>query len=266
MGHAVSSLGNALQILNLLDRQNPVLRVGEVGRSLDLPKSSVSRLLKTMAENGLLAREVNGMGYVAGPLARKLGELSLTRRGLLDLVENAAERLIQEFGFVCYIGMIADSQLLIIRRRHGSHPALLMWDVGQRAPLLQSAGGWVLLSRLPESEALDIVALHGGDGAPSPNRLSQKLARVRREGGCFVTNAATRGVATAATAVCDPSRNEFLAISLAYPIADVDAEIRSRISLRIREEAAEIGKQLGDDYWAEFHFANVDIDHEIRDI
>lgn len=262
----MSSLENALQILSLMDRDNPVLRVGEVCRSLDLPKSSVSRLLKAMAENGLLSREINGMGYVPGPLAKRLGELSLTRRGLLDLVDNAAERLIQEFGFVCYIGMIADGQLLIIRRRHGNHPALLMWDVGQRASLLQSAGGWVLLSRLPESEALELVAQYGGDDAPAPSRLAQKLSRVRREGGCFVTNAATRGVATAATAVCDPSRNEFLAISLAYPIAAVDADIRSRIALRIRVETAQIGEQIGDNYWASYRFTDVDIDHEIRDI
>ena len=62
----MSSIENGLRILALLTDERPSLRVGEVGRDLDIPKASVSRLLKSLADAGLLERDDrDGTYYVA---------------------------------------------------------------------------------------------------------------------------------------------------------------------------------------------------------
>ena len=239
----MSSLENALNILNLLDRQNSTLRVGEVSRALRLPKSTVSRLLNTMAASGLLARESDGFGFVPGPKARLLGELSLTQSGLLDLVERAAERLIQEFGFVCYIGMIADGEFLVIRRKHSSHPLLLLRDVGSRLPIPEAAGGIALLARLSDQEVAAIITRR------QMGKVQGTLAGIRMEGTYLKVNPVNH-VGTVAAAVADPSRDEFLSISFAYPIAATDAKLRQKILERVRTEVAQVGTELGDPFWS----------------
>ena len=241
----MSSLENALNILNLLDRENSTLRVGEVSRALRLPKSTVSRLLKTMATSGLLAREPEGFGFLPGPKARLLGELSLSQSGLLDLVERTAERLIQEFGFVCYIGMIADGEFLVIRRKHSSHPLLLLRDVGSRLPILETAGGIALLARLPDQEVAAIITRH------QMGEVQGTLAGIREEGMYLKVNT-TNHVGTVAAAVADPNRDEFLSISFAYPIPATDAKLRKKIQERVRTEVIQVGTELGDPYWNNF--------------
>jgi DNA-binding IclR family transcriptional regulator len=239
----MSSLENALNILTLLDRQNSTLRVGEVSRALRLPKSTVSRLLKTMAASGLLARESDGFGFVPGPKSRLLGELSLTQSGLLDLVERAAERLIQEFGFVCYIGMIADGEFLVIRRKHSIHPLMLLRDVGVRLPIPEAAGGIALLARLPDQEVAAVITRH------QMRKVRGTLAGIRMEGTYSRVNTANQ-VGTVAAAVADPSRDEFLSISFSYPMAATDAKLRQKILERVRTEVAQVGTELGDPCWS----------------
>ncbi len=103
----MSSLENGLAIIGLLNAGHPVLRVGEVCRKLDMPKSSVSRLLRTMSEFGLLEREANDVGYVVGPRALLLGKLYTSRHGMLALAGGMLDELIAEFGFTGYVSVLS---------------------------------------------------------------------------------------------------------------------------------------------------------------
>src|SRR5690349_4827759 len=118
----MSSLDKGLRVLGLLNKRRPVLRVGEVCRALDIPKSSASRLLRAMADHGMLSPERQGAGYVVGPRAFELAGLYLSCNSLLDQVDAAVERLVGEFGFVGYICKLDADDLLILRRRHGHYP------------------------------------------------------------------------------------------------------------------------------------------------
>lgn len=72
----MSSLETGLQILNVLSAGRPILRVGEVCRELGIPKSSVSRLMRTLSDFGLLERDPQNQGYVAGPQVLLMANLS----------------------------------------------------------------------------------------------------------------------------------------------------------------------------------------------
>ena len=78
----MSSLENGLAILGLLDADRPVLRVGEVGRRLGLPKSSVSRLLKALCIAGLVEYTGDTGGYVVGSRALGLAAAYSSRHRL----------------------------------------------------------------------------------------------------------------------------------------------------------------------------------------
>ena len=64
----MNSVGNVAKVLRLFTPDRSVLSVTEVSQLLALPKSSTSRLLKAMAETGLLAATGQGAGYSVGHL------------------------------------------------------------------------------------------------------------------------------------------------------------------------------------------------------
>src|SRR5260221_12031362 len=62
----MNSVGNVARVLRLFTPERSVLSVSEVAQLLTLPKSSSSRLLKAMAETGLLTITETAAGYAAG--------------------------------------------------------------------------------------------------------------------------------------------------------------------------------------------------------
>jgi len=246
----MSSLDNGLRVLALLSKQRPVLRVGEVCRTLEIPKSSASRLLRTMATHGLLEQEVQGPGYVVGPRAFELAGLYLSRNNLIDLIDEAVDRLVAEFSFVGYVCRLADNDLLILRRRQGSYPLRMLRDVGERVPAFQTAVGRALLAYGSDDQARATIA-RDPIWAPRIDVAIAKLGQIRKLG--VVTSLSTHrpGVMATAAAVRDggSGSGEMLAFSVSFPAGAADEATRARIAARVREEASRIGILLDDRAW-----------------
>jgi DNA-binding IclR family transcriptional regulator len=246
----MSSLDKGLQILGLLSRQRTTLRVGEVCRSLDIPKSSASRLLRTMSNSGLLMQEPGGQGYVVGPRALELAGLYLAGHGLIELMEMIVDRLVAEFGFVGYISVIDGGDLLILRRKYGTYPLRVVRDVGQRVFAYHTAAGRALLARGTDDEARAII-----DKDPQwrsrAEEAMDEVRRIRRSGVTTSTSSFTPGIAATAAAFADPHTGEMMSVSISFPLTATDHDSRIRIRTRMREEAHHVGRLIGDRFWTE---------------
>lgn len=242
----LSSLGNALQIVSLLGPDRPVLRVGEVCRDLGLPKSSVSRLLKALGESGLLERESDGPGYVAGRRALELGELYVSRHSLLDLIDHTIGRIVKTFGFAGYAGILSGRELVIIRVRHGSYPLRLVHPVGTRLRSFDTAIGQALLSRLSEAEAAEAV---GSEHSADEGAVRQTLDEVYCSGVAQAESAVVPGIAAIGAAVRKPDGREAIGFSISFPVGAVSQEEYRDMALWIRAEAAAVAARIGDSYW-----------------
>jgi DNA-binding IclR family transcriptional regulator len=64
----MNTVENIARVLRLFTPERSVLSVTEVAQLLGLPKSSTSRLLKAMAESGLLTSADITTGYAVGNL------------------------------------------------------------------------------------------------------------------------------------------------------------------------------------------------------
>jgi DNA-binding IclR family transcriptional regulator len=245
----VSSLENGLEILSLLSKERPILRVGEVCRELGMPKSTVSRLLKTLSEYGLLERGNRDLGYSAGRRALALAELYLAERSLLDLIDVATDALISEFQFAAYAAILSGPDLIILKVKHGRYPLRLVQDVGKPMPAYSTAIGRALLARRSDDEAIDLI---GERAAGKINRaaIRKELAEIRKTGVAATSSAVIPGIAAFGAAVASPSKDEMLGFSISFPTTAADDVLRSRMMRRIREEAHAIGLRSGDPYWS----------------
>ena len=228
MGH-MSSLESALQILDLLAPGRRSLRVSEVCRRLDMPKSSVSRLLRALAESGLLERAEDG-GYDVGPRAVRLAALYDGRHGMREAVVRALDRLVEEFGFTGFVSALSGSAIVLLHVREGTHPLRYVREAGTRLPAWKTAMGHVLLARLSEAAVANRMR-----DAPDVDlaRLQRELAAVRRRGFVLAGSVLTQGATTIAAAITDPASREPIALALAYPDSAADSNCREAMTAAI---------------------------------
>lgn len=249
----MSSLDKALQILGRYSADRAVLGVTEVAAEIGLPKSSVSRLMKSMAEAGLLEPSQKRRGYSPGPLAFRLGNLYLKDDKVLDLVERASGRLAEEFGLTSYVGVLDGTEVVLVGVRQGSYPVRLVLPKGMRIPAHVTAVGLALLARLPDEEIL-----HRYPGTVAYSETGQvnsaaeilALSRQARTDGYARTEGVTyRGFNALAVAVANESDGHLFSFSLSCPQELYTPEMQARMRACMIAEARGIGLAVGDPYW-----------------
>ena len=234
----MSSLENGLAALALLSGGRPVLRVGEVARDLALPKASASRLLRSLADAGVLEREVNAPGYVAGPRSMLLGNLYSDRNTLLKRVDAALDELVGTYGFTGFASVLSGPEIVLLDVKQGSYPLRYVREAGAVLPSWRTTMGTALLSRLTEAEIRE--RFKGHMKAPDVAALVARLAPLR-DARIFVdVSVLTPGIVTISTVAGDQRAGNPIAMAIAFPENAADETLRQRMAASLDAKAAEI--------------------------
>lgn len=249
----MSSLDKALQILGCFSSERVVIGVSPVAEELGMPKSSVSRLMKSMCEAGLLERPIGHRGYSPGVMAFRLGNLYQKQHRLPDLVERAVARLVEEFGLTGYTGVLDGTDIVLTGVRQGSYPVRLVLPKGMRIPGHVTAIGLAILAHLPDAKvrALYPAEIHYSETGQTSSAadIIRDVERVRAAGVAAVQGITYPGFNAVGTAVESAEEGQIIGFSLSYPQEIQTPELIADISRRIAEAAREIGASVGDPYW-----------------
>jgi DNA-binding IclR family transcriptional regulator len=248
----MSSIENGLRILALLTDERPSLRVGEVGRDLEIPKASVSRLLKNLADAGLLERDERDGNYYVGEKALDLGRLFLARHTLLELIANALEDLVKEFGFTGHAGIVSARDRVLLSAKQGWYPLQHTGSIAERKPAYDSIIGRSILARMPDAKLLNQLGFADADQVVDGlhgRELLREMEAIRRSRIAFSSDLVTPGISSVGGAVADPGRDEVMGFCLSYPTAAVDDRLEERIVKAVTARAMEIGRKLRDPVW-----------------
>ena len=249
----MSSLENGLRILCLLSEQRPVLRVGEVSSELDMPKASVSRSMKALADAGMLHREERDQGYTAGDKVLDLAALYLLRHNLLDLIKEALDDLVREFGFTGHAGVVVGHERVLLAAQQGSYALQHTGAVAERKPAFDSIIGRAILARLDDETALARLAAGKREGIlarMSDEDVRAELAAVRLGRIARSSSLITPGISSIGAAVADPGRNEVMGFCLSFPTVAADAATQDRIAERVAQHAHALGQRMRDPEWS----------------
>jgi DNA-binding IclR family transcriptional regulator len=251
----MSSLDNALRILGCFSSERVVLGVTSVAEELDLPKSSVSRLMKAMAEAGLLEQPAGHRGYSPGVLAFRLGNLYQRQHNVPDLVERGVARLVDEFGLTGYIGVLDGTDIVLTGVRQGTYPVRLVLPKGMRIPAHVTAIGLAILAHYPADRVREMfpceVRYSETGQINSPDEIGTLVADVRERGIAAIQGMTYRGFNAVGAAVGSVEEGQIIGFSLSYPQDVQTDDLVRRMRERMWETAAEIGGRNGDPFWLE---------------
>lgn len=251
----MKTVSNILKILRCLSAESPELAVTEVSKRTNLPKSTVSRILNTLCEGGLMERDPVSRRFRCGLLAFELGALYQAQSSVLDVVQVALRELVEETGYMGYLAVLRGGDTVILRNHQGRHPVRFVVEPGRRQPAYASAVGKALLARRADT---DIRALY-----PDPfirptsltvrtvDELLGQMALDRQRLWSEACEETFAGFGAFGAAFQARDGGQAVAFSISYPINSVSATTRGALLDALLATARRAGGKIGDPWWLE---------------
>lgn len=243
-GAGVQVIARAARVLNVVSEHPTGMTLGEIAKRVALPRSTVQRIVKALADEDLL-RAGGNEGVRLGPaFLRLIGRLHT------DVVTVAApflQALSESIGETVTLGRASGSELAFIHVAVAEQELRVVPRVGTNLPLVTTAGGKAILALGSDQQAAQQL--------PPPRTeqdwqaLVADLARIRQCGYALDDNDTTPGVLSLAVGI-DTLLGRF-AISVPSPAARLDKAGKARIVeqlLQCRDLLlTEIGRSQGAD-------------------
>ena len=183
------SLRRGLSVLRLLTRVGPGgLRMGEVGRRLDLNKATAIRLTRALVEEGFVLRDRASGCYRLGPEAFAVGLAAEPSYELQRLAAPALRALAVETGDTVFFSVLHGYESICLSRDEGDFPIRnQLIKAGDRWPLGVGGGACAILAALCDEEVDDVLArnaeLRAARFPQCTDEVIRKLIRETREKG-----------------------------------------------------------------------------------
>lgn len=229
----MSSLESAVGVLRCFSTSRTELTVTEVAQMLRLPKSNISRLLRSMREVGLLDSARDGRGYSPGVMLLGFGEVASAGHSLGMRAHAAVTRLSEQSGHAGFVSARVGTYMVGLTHHAGRNPLQVgVFLGGQRLHIDACATGRAYLATLSDEAVHDLLGGEVSQATPqSPAtvpELLERLATVRERGYAESHSEAGRGVGALAVAVRDDRTAEVLSFCITFPESTVEpAELQS---------------------------------------
>jgi len=241
---------NAIELLGLFTRAEPVLTVPELTRRLKIPRTNVVRLVATLEKHGLVERHPSGSGYQVGMRAFEIGTLYLAGNPMWTILVRALDRLVEQTQCTAYLAILDRDDVLILTYREGTLPVRFVWQVGDRLPCTTTALGKAILSHLPDD---DIDAVVGKDkplrtltekSLRRRAQLDSDLALARKRGWALAREESHAGLTAVGAAVLDHDMRPTAAISVSYLDHPPDPKRLENYGSIVSAAARDVSKQI----------------------
>ncbi len=147
---SIQALERAFSILKVIDEAPDAIRPAEIAGQIDLPRTTVIRMLNTLEELGAVVRVEDGRHFQIGPTIHTFAHSKPKLRDLKRIARPCLEQLAQQTGETVYLCTLADSQVYYLDQIDSQHHILLRNWIGTYFPLHTTAAGKILLAFLPD--------------------------------------------------------------------------------------------------------------------
>ncbi|BBG61736.1 MULTISPECIES: IclR family transcriptional regulator [Providencia] len=244
----MSILSSVVDVYRLFLRSGNELTVTTLVNELGMPKSSASRLLKQMAELGLLEKKSNAPIYRPGLLVMEIAHRARGMNHLIDMALEALDSLTKDSGFTSYVSALDEDKVRVVHARIGNSMLQVITQPGTRLPIAGTSTGRALLARLPVHERAELIKLESEEQQAS---LDERMNIILARGWEFSVNESVAGVASVSSTVYDPSQSTLYALCLSLPASQMTEEVIEQLSQDLCRKASYLGCMVGDPYWLE---------------
>lgn len=211
----------AIRLLRQFTPLTPELGVSDIAKRMSIDKASAHRLLRSLAEEGVVEQDESSKRYRLGLGILDFAAVRLAQFGFIELATPYLERLRDQTGETVALLVRDRHELVCIYVIESAQQVRVSFYVGERAPVHCTAAGIVFLSQLPEDERAEMIA-RSKERYPEarsvpPAALKQMVERARRQGYAIADDTYIDHVRAAAAPVRDSAGRVMCCVAVAAP-------------------------------------------------
>ncbi len=247
--YIVPALERGLRLLGEFSRDSRTLGAPELARRLDLPRSTVFRLLNTLESMGFIERVGNGNDYQLGLAVLRLGFEYLSSLELTELGQPVIARLCDEIRYPVHLVVRDGRSIVYVAKVSPPTPFASAVRIGTRLPAHATVLGRVLLEdlTLPELRALypeDHLEVFSDSTPKTVLELFDMVEVDRRRGYVLSEGFFEASISTVAAPVRDATGHIIAALGATIPSAHIDSDRIDELVARVRASADDLSGLL----------------------
>ena len=254
-GRDASSAGTVARVVKLLTciaEAEGEVSIKYLCQELNLPASTVHRLLGLMIENGIIERAPVRALYGPGLELLRISSLLAAKVSIVDLARPIMRSIVSACDQTCVLLRYIPSsrKVMAVHAEYSSNPLRYQIELFQPHSLLWGATGRSVLAFLPREEIE--VALKEADrspatGAPlpSPKLMMSDLDEIRERGFSMTHGQKIAGAVGLAAPLFNSESRVIGCLSITIPKATFDKDAESKIPGLLLEHAKKLNRALG---------------------
>lgn len=220
---SVQSIDRTFDIIELLSREPRSIPMTEIGRRLDLHKSTVHRLLTTLRKRGYVEKEEETGNYKLGLGFVELASLYLNSLELKTEAIPFLNQLTKATGQTTFLAIMDEAEVVYMDKVETYHSLRRYTIIGKRLPMHTTSLGKAMLSGLKDSEIEALypdrkLQLITKKTIPTFDILMKEIKQIRERGWAIDDEENEKGTRCVGAPIYDYRDRVIAAISLAWDI------------------------------------------------
>lgn len=239
----IQVIARAAAILRLLGKETDGLSLGQIAQRLGLPRSTVQRIVGSLAAERLVISGGKGGDIRLGPEIAALA--SATRASIVELCRPHLVALSQRVGETVDLSVLRGASMIFLDQVAGTHRLRTVSAIGDVFPLTDTANGRAVLAAMGREAAGDLAQAEWRRRAMASNwhSFSALLDRVGQSGLAYDQDEHTTGISAIGAAFRDAS-GDFYAVSVPIPSSRF-VEKRAAVEQALADTVSGIARVLG---------------------
>ena len=233
--YIVPGLQRGLEILRAFSRDRHRMGAPELARELDIPRSTVFRLIQTLEYMGFLEKVANGSEYRLGVGVLSLGFEFIASLEVTDLARPLLEKLRDETGHSAHLAIRDGGNVIFVIKARAESAFSSSINIGTRLPAHGTVLGRVILADLSDQELDEIypkssLPKFSSQTPENLDDLKALLLQDRQRGHALSASYFETGIASVAAPVRDQSGRVIASINITFQDGVVtDNEIQTNL-------------------------------------
>jgi len=247
---SVSSMVNALKLLNLFTMDEPEWILTDLADELNVGVSTVYRLTNTLMHEGFIVRDPLTKNFRLASSILELGHYVITSFDICDISPPILEKLVQDTGETVHLSILEGNKSIYLQMFECSNYVNVRTHVGKKHPAHCTSTGQVILAYQSEAEIDRVIAqglpLYSPKSATitDPMKFKERLALIKKQGYTYNRDEMNVGVSAIAAPVKSPSGKVEFAVSIAGPSSRINANNAPMLSKLVVKAADCLSKKL----------------------
>jgi IclR family KDG regulon transcriptional repressor len=245
---AVSSMVNALKLLNLFTMDQPEWTLSELAEELNIGVSTVYRLTNTLIHDGFLIRDQATKNFRLGSSILQMGHYIITSYDICKLSPPILEKLVQHTGETAHLSILEGNKTIYLQVFECKNYVNVLTHVGKTNPAHCTSTGQIILAFQTEAIIEKVI----GAGLPSispytitdPKKFRERLQVIKKRGFTFNKDEMNMGVSAIAAPVKTLTGKVEFAVSIAGPNSRINSTTVPALSKLVVKAAEELSQKI----------------------